>query len=135
MRTREDIVAYLERSSYPHREIEDGTWLVHDPSGLKENVVVRLTDDLALFRVKVMDVANTDSALYGTLLELNATDMVHGAYGLSDGKVLLVATLRLENLDYNEFVGTLDDFGVALAKHHERLAPFGKPLAKADAKA
>lgn len=125
MRTRDDIEAYLDRSSYPHREIEDRTWLVQDPSGLRENVVVRLTDDLALFRVKVMDVAQPDSALFGTLLELNATDMVHGAYGVSDGKVLLVATLRLENLDYNEFVGTLDDFGMALAKHHDRLAALG----------
>lgn len=131
MRTRDDIESYLSRSAYPHREIEDGTWLVQDPSGLRENVVVKITDDLALFRVKVMDVAKADASFYGTLLELNANDMVHGAYGVSDGKVLLVASLRLENLDYNEFVGTLDDFGMALSKHHERLAPFGASAAKA----
>lgn len=123
MRTREDIEAYLDRSSYPHKEIADATWLVNDPSGMRETVVLRVTDELALFRVRVMDAPKADESpnLYAALLELNATDMVHGAYGVSDGKVLLVASLRLENLDYNEFVGTLDDFGVALAKHRERL--------------
>jgi hypothetical protein len=125
MRTREDIESYLSRSNYPHREIDDCTWLVQDPSGLREHVVVKIKGDLALFRVKVMDIAKADAGFYSTLLELNATDMIHGAYGVTDGKVLLVASLRLENLDYNEFVGTLDDFGMALSKHHERLAPFG----------
>jgi hypothetical protein len=124
MRNREDIEAYLQRSNYPFQEIGDGTWLVRDPSGIRENIAVRATDDLALFRVKVMDLPGGQSPapLSSALLELNASDMVHGAYGIQDGKVLLVATLRLENLDYNEFIGTLDDFGVALAKHRERLA-------------
>lgn len=133
MRTREDIESYLSRSNYPHREIDDCTWLVQDPSGLREHVVVKIKGDLALFRVKVMDVAKADAGFYSTLLELNATDMIHGAYGMADGKVLLVASLRLENLDYNEFVGTLDDFGMALSKHHERLAPFGVPTEPAKA--
>ena len=124
MRTREDIEADLERSQYPYQEIGEGTWVVRDPSGVHEQVAVRIAADVALFRVKVMDLpgGSAPGPLASALLELNASDMVHGAYGLSDGKVVLVATLRLENLDYNEFVGTLDDFGVALAKHRERLS-------------
>lgn len=131
MRTREDIEAYLIRSKYPHEEIEDRTWLVRDPSGIHENVVLRVTEELALFRVKALEIETVDpkrrEAFYGELLALNADDMVHGAYGVHDGKVLLTASLRLENLDYNEFVGTLDDFSVALAKHQGRLADFRKP--------
>lgn len=132
MRTRDDIEAYLSRTSYPHREIEEATWVVQDPSltNGRENIVVRLAGGLCLFRVKVLDVAVVAAAqreaFLGTLLELNATDMVHGAYGLVDGHVVLTAALRVENLDFNEFVGTLDDFTVALAKHNERLSPFGK---------
>lgn len=131
MRTREDIEAYLIRSKYPHEEIEERTWLVRDPSGIRENVVLRITDDLALFRVHALELANVDpkdrEAFYSALLALNADDMVHGAYGVHDGKVLLTASLRLENLDYNEFVGTLDDFSLALAKHQPKLAGFRKP--------
>lgn len=130
MRTREDIEAYLIRSKYPHEEIEDRTWLVRDPSGVHENVVLRMTDDLAIFRVKVLELAGVEpkrrEEFFAALLSLNASDMVHGAYGVLDGKVLLTASLRLENLDYNEFVGTLDDFSVALAKHQTQLGAFRK---------
>jgi hypothetical protein len=131
MRTREDIEAYLIRSKYPHEEIEERTWLVRDPSGIHENVVLRVTEDLAIFRVKVLELPGIDvkkrEQFFGALLELNANDMVHGCYGVHDDKVLLTATLRLENLDYNELVGTLDDFSVALAKHQPKLADFQKP--------
>ena len=131
MRTREDIEAYLTRSKYPHEEIAERTWLVRDPGGVHENVVLRITDELAIFRVKVLELASVDAGkrdpFFSALLELNAGDMVHGAYGVLDGKVLLTATLRLENLDYNEFIGTLDDFSLALAKHQPKLAGFRKP--------
>ncbi len=127
MRTLEDIEAYLDRSSYPHRELEEGTWLVEDPSGVREQIIVRVHDGLALFRVNVLDVSEVDPArkmaLYETMLSLNANDMVHGAYGVAEGQFVLTATLRMENLDFNEFVGTLDDFGVALSKH---IARFGE---------
>ncbi|GAB4194970.1 MAG: hypothetical protein OHK0013_00660 [Sandaracinaceae bacterium] len=132
MRTREDVEAYLAKSPYPYREIDEDTWLVQDRGGARENIVVRLTGDLLLFRVNVLDLDTVEpskrESFFATLLELNANDMLHGAYGLQrfdgSGKVLLTAAMRLEDLDYSELVGTLDDFSVALAKHHERLAAF-----------
>jgi hypothetical protein len=132
MRTREDVEAYLARSPYPYRELEENTWLVQDRNGARENIVVRLTGDLLLFRVNVVDLDAVEpaqrEAFFAMLLELNASDMLHGAYGLQridgGGKVLLTAAMGLEDLDYSELVGTLDDFAVALAKHHERFAAF-----------
>ncbi len=47
-----------------------------------------------------------------------------GAYGVADGAVVLTAALRVENLDYNEFQGTIDDFSLALTRHYETLAAF-----------
>jgi hypothetical protein len=63
-------------------------------------------------------------ALFEQLLRFNASDMVHGAYGIADGSVVLTCALRVENLDYNEFQGTIDDFSMALSKHYETLAAF-----------
>lgn len=130
MRTNEDIEAYLTRSKYPHRELEEGTWLVSDTSGANEQIVLKVTDDVALFRVNVLDLATVDPTKKGELhqrcLELNASDMVHGAYGIAGGSLVLTASLRMENLDYNELVGTLDDFGVALSKHVPGFAAFRK---------
>jgi len=128
MRTREDIESYLMRSRLPFEEVGTGDmWVVRDPSW-GENIVISLAGPLVLFRVKVLELAEIarQDALFAELLRLNATDMVHGAYGVSDGSVVLTCALRVENLDYNEFQGTIDDFSMALSKHYEMLAAFRK---------
>jgi hypothetical protein len=128
MRTREDIEAYLSRSGHPHREVASDTWLVSDPSDGGEHIVVRLADGLLLFRLKVLELDRIEPArretFYAELLKLNAEDMVHGAYAISEGDVVIIATLRLENLDFTEFSGTLEDFVVAVTNHYPKLREF-----------
>jgi hypothetical protein len=128
MRTREDIEAYLLRSNHPHREIADATWLVGDASGSRENIIVRSEDGLCLFRLKVLDLSSIEASrrgdFYLALLQLNASEMVHGAYGVADGMVLLTSSLLLENMDFNEFVGVIEEFVLTMANHHERIAQF-----------
>ncbi|MCB9659748.1 MAG: hypothetical protein H6726_19020 [Sandaracinaceae bacterium] len=129
MRTRDDIEAYLVRSQLPYRELGDeGTmWLVRDPDW-GEHVVVNLAGPLVIFRMKVttLDAIERTEEFFATLLEMNARDMIHGAYGITDGVVVLTCTLRAENLDYNEFQGTFDDFSLALSNHLDTLRGFAK---------
>ncbi|MBZ0115956.1 MAG: YbjN domain-containing protein [Sandaracinaceae bacterium] len=128
MRTREDIEAYLIRSGHPHREVAENTWLVSDPSDLRDHVVLRVVDDLVIFRMKILELPTIDpkrrEAFFELLLRLNAEEMIHGAYGIEDSNLVMVATLRLSHLDYNEFSGTLDDFALAISNHHGRIAEF-----------
>ena len=128
MRSREDIEAYLSRSGHPHREVAEDTWLVTDPSESRDHIVVRAVEGLVIFRMKVLSMERVDQKrkeeFFELLLRLNAEDMIHGAYGIADGDVLMTATMRLEHLDFNEFSGTLDDFSLALTNHHERLRDF-----------
>ena len=125
MRTREDIEAYLSRSGHPHREVAPDTWLVSDPSDSRDSIVVIVTEGLVIFRMKVLELSTVGEAqrgaLYEQLLRLNAEDMVHGAYGIMNGDLVMVATLRIEHIDFNEFSGTLDDFSIAMTKHHPQL--------------
>jgi len=125
MRTREDIEAYLGRSGHPHREVAEDTWLVNDPSESADHVVVRITEELVIFRMKVLELSRVDPArreeFFEMLLRFNAEDMVHGAYGIEEENLVMIATLRLEHLDFNEFSGTLDDFSLALTNHHPKL--------------
>ena len=126
MRSREDIEAYLARAEVEHEVVgDDGMWLVRDRS-LGENIAIKASGPLLLFRVKVLDLEGVGdrSALFEELLRLNATDLVHGSYGISDGAVVLTCTLEMENLDYNELQAVLDDFSLALANHYERLTKF-----------
>ena len=128
MRSVEDITAYLTRAAHPHREIAENTWLIGDSSGVHENIIVRVAGDLVIFRMKVLDLSVVDKAsegaFYKLLLELNATELLHGAYCITDGALLLTSTLLLENLDYNEFVAVIEDFVLAMTNQHERLAAF-----------
>lgn len=126
MRSRDDIESYLARAEVPYEEVgDDGMWLVHD-SSLGENIAIIAAGPLLLFRVKVLELREVEdkAALFEALLSLNASDLVHGAYGLSEDAVVLTCTLQLENLDYNELQGVLDDFSLALANHYETLTKF-----------
>lgn len=125
MRTREDIEAYLIRSGHPHKEVAQDTWLVSDPSDAADQIVVRVTEGLVIFRLKVLEMKKVRNEVrerfFETLLRLNADDMVHGAYGIADDDLVMIATLRIEHLDYEEFSGTLDDFSIALTNHYPQL--------------
>lgn len=126
MVTREDVESFLLRTELPHEEVGEGMWVV----GLEEesaSLVVHHSPPVLVFRVKVLEVPEdqgTCAALYRRLLELNATDLVHGAYGLEEGDVILTETLELESLDFSEFRATVDSFQLALAAHRETLAPY-----------
>ncbi len=131
MRSREDIEAYLLKTGYPYEEVGESLWLVRAEGRLP--VAIALTADLVVFSTQVMPLerveASRRSELFEWLLRRNASEVVHGAYGLSEGAVVLTFTLRLENLDYGELAGTLTDFVETLERHREVLARFaGEPL-------
>ena len=124
MKSKEDIESFLLKADQPHQEVGEGLWVVR-ALGEAHQIVIKLAPPIVVFRVHVMDLPGGGrEELYRTLLELNASDMVHGAYGVEDGKIVIVGALELENLDYNEFQAMLDDVALAVAGHHPRLARF-----------
>jgi hypothetical protein len=127
MATREDVESYMMRMSLDPEELDDGLWLVRTAED--SGVVINHNPPVLVFRLKVFEVPDDEKQcadLYRKLLELNATDLVHGAYGLEERDVILSETLELENLDFNEFQSTLDSFQMAVAAHFELLAPYRK---------
>ena len=131
MKSAEDIESYLMRMGVPAETIKPGIWLVKiDGSAL----VVSIAGPVVAFRLKVMDLPRTGREdLYRTLLSLNTTEMVHGAFGLEGDTVVMVHALALENLDLNEFQAVVDDMSMAVAKHHPNLSRFVSPTSGAAA--
>src|ERR1700753_724609 len=124
MKTAADVQAYLERMELPYEEPREGTWVVSGLDGV-DNLVVTLAGPVLVFRVKMMEIPrNQREELFRTLLELNATEMMHGAYGIEGDSIVIMDALQLENLDYNEFAATIDDISLAVASHHGRLAKY-----------
>jgi hypothetical protein len=126
MKSAEDIESYLLRMGVAHETIKPGIWLVKvDGSAL----VVSIAGPVVAFRLKMMELPRSGrEELYRTLLALNTTDMVHGAFGVEADTVVLVAALELENLDLNEFQAVVDDMAMAVSKHHTTLSRFAAPM-------
>jgi hypothetical protein len=59
----------------------------------------------------------TAARVYKKLLELNASALLHTAYGLENEQIVLAAALELDNLDLNELEAVLADIDVALSEH------------------
>ncbi len=125
MRNAEDIESYLIKMEAQYDAVGDGIWVVKD---VGPDLVISLADSVAVFRVKVLEVEKVPGArreeLYRRLLELNAQEMLHGAYGLEHGAVVVTDALQLENLDFNEFQATLDDIGLAVTTHYPELTKY-----------
>jgi hypothetical protein len=84
-----------------------------------------LAEPLVVFRVVVMDAPKENRLeLFTKLLELNANDVVHGAYALEKDNIVLIDTLEYDTMDYREFRATLDAFSLALTQHYPILSSY-----------
>lgn len=128
MVNREDVESFLMRLEVPYRELEEGLWLVGDSEAAP--VVVDHTPPLLLLRVEVMNAPDDEelqAGLFRALLELNATDLVHGAYGVEGNAIVLTDSLQLQDLDFSEFQASLDSIMLALSSHYEPLSIYRTP--------
>lgn len=130
MVSREDIEGFLDRLSVDgasYSEIEPGMWIVRPGGEIDADVVVHYSPPVLLLRLKVMDLPKDERAV-GTLarrlLQLNASELVHGSYGIEGDAVVLTEAMELSHLDYEEFLAAYESMTLALASHLRELAPF-----------
>jgi hypothetical protein len=121
MATRDDIEHYLIQMQQPFETIESNVWIIRDTA----NIVVTYEPPLVVFRAKVMEMPNKNREEFlKLLLNLNATQMIHGAYGIEDGIIVLIDTLQNENLDFNEFQAAFDALTLAMSQDYQKLKSF-----------
>ncbi|MCU0650525.1 MAG: YbjN domain-containing protein [Gemmatimonadaceae bacterium] len=133
MVTRDDVESFLDRLSHGGavvREVEPSLWAVR-PAGLLDfDVVVSINPPVLVLTIDVMPLpgdAVQQAALTRRLLELNASDLVHGAYGIQRESVVLTEALELAHLEYEEFLAAYESMALALPTHlrefaHDRVA-------------
>jgi hypothetical protein len=96
-------------------------WVIHDTA----NIVVTYDPPLILFRMKLMDIPKERrEAFFKLLLELNASQMIHGAYGIEEENVVMIDTLQSEHLDFNEFQASLEALLLASTQDYQKLNDF-----------
>jgi hypothetical protein len=130
MVTKDEIEGFLDRLSADgatYTEVESGLWLVK-PGGTQDfDVVVHYSPPVVLLRVKVMSLPKQNgnlATLSRRLLELNASDLLHGSYGIQGDSVVLTEALELAHLDYEELQASYESMTLALASHMRELGSF-----------
>lgn len=130
MVTREDVESFLDRlnsGGATYTEVESGLWVVKPGGTFDFEVVVTHNPPVLLLRVYVMPVptdAGEVAALSRRLLELNATDLLHGSYGIDGDSIVLTEALELAHLDYEEFLASFESISLSLTSHLRELAAF-----------
>lgn len=136
-RTAEDVAIHLltlGRAYEPAEPVSgsgskpgEGTFLLRGPDGT--TIALQVTPPIVAINAHIGPVPKDEKHqlnLYRRLLELNATDLMHAAYGIEGSNVVLSAALPLDNLDVNELDATLSDIDVALVRHTKELAHFAR---------
>lgn len=128
MVTKDDLQSMIDRldaGTVESREVEPGLWVVKSQEGAE--VVITYAPPVAILRVRVMEgpaAAEKRGELFRRLLEFNASDLVHGSYGLEGDHIVLTDALELGHLDFAEFEASFDSLTLALASHMSALAPY-----------
>jgi hypothetical protein len=130
MLTKEDIESFLIRLSATgatYTEVEPGFWIVRPSPESDLSVAVNYSPPVVLLRVDVMtlpDDATQTATLTRRLLELNASELLHGAYGIQNEQIVLTEALELSALDFDEFLASYESMTLALASHLRELGSF-----------
>jgi hypothetical protein len=123
MKNREDIESYLLKMGVSHDDLGGDIWRLRQ-NGI-ENLMVSLAGPIVVFRLKMMDVPSARrEALFETLLRLNTTELFQCAFGIEGNAVVLGGALALENMDFNEFQGVIDEMGMAVSRQYPVLSKF-----------
>jgi ribosomal protein L24 len=125
MDIKEKVEGYFIELSIPFECKEDNLWVIDDPDKGMENVIVTANDQVVTITVNVMKVPSANKEqFYETLLNLNATEMIHGAYGINGDNVVLTDSLEGMTLDLEEIQASLDAISLALSQHYSVLKKY-----------
>lgn len=126
MVSREDLESYLLRMGVEYEEVDEAMWMIK-PTGNSATVGVSYSPPVLLLRLKVMELPNDSdegrlAPFFRKLLELNATDIVHGSYGIEGNEVVLSDALELQDLDFSELQSSFESMLYAATSHTPKLS-------------
>ena len=115
----EELEVQLVRLGRRFEKVSEGTFLIA-LGGAAPPAALRLADPVWVVQVEIGAAPAGDAAgakLLRRLLELNASDLIHAAYGIQGDSITLNAALELARLDLNELEAVLADVDLAIAEH------------------
>lgn len=122
MRTVEDIESFMLDSGYQFERLGDEIWHVSDEDNGIDNIIVFFSGNIINVQVRLFRLPDIPSkVLLRRLLELNATSVMHGAFGIENNHVVLIGALELDHLDQNELQSMIDSISLAIGENYDEL--------------
>ncbi|MCH4896546.1 MAG: YbjN domain-containing protein [Marinifilaceae bacterium] len=91
------------------------------------NMLIDCEEPILVFEQYLFEMKKENLSVYKELLIKNR-EIVHGAFVLDETgtKIIFRDTLQIENIDMNEFQGTLNSLELLLAEYSDKLIEFSK---------
>jgi hypothetical protein len=127
MTLNDKLEGYFIDLNVQYEQKENNLWIISDNERSLQNVLVTIDDQVVTVTVNVMEVpGSSKEQFFEKLLTLNATDLIHGSYGIEGKNVVLVDTLEGGTMDIEELQASLDSIGLALTQHYKILEGYRK---------
>jgi Tir chaperone family protein CesT len=128
----EDLEGHLARLNRSFERAEDAdVYLVSMGPG-QPPCALNISPPVLVVQVRVAGAPTKDDAgsarFMRRLLELNVSGLLHAAFGIESGQIVLTSALELQNLDMNELEAVLNDLDMALSQHVPSLVALSKSL-------
>jgi hypothetical protein len=136
MKTIEDIDGFILKLELPYSELDHGMWLIQDQQETI-SIVVSLSGPVLVMRIKIFELKDSQdkTGLFRLLLELNASELLYGAYGLENNEVVLVESLSLEHLDFSLFQEAVEALIMTVATQYGMISrALGSKASQAEAR-
>ncbi|OGG97246.1 MAG: hypothetical protein A2508_05945 [Candidatus Lambdaproteobacteria bacterium RIFOXYD12_FULL_49_8] len=120
----EDIVGYCQKMGLEVTRLDGSAQvvIVSAPDRAIHQMVIDCEGALLIFEQPIYQIKNAGGPHFKRLLQINR-ELVHGAF-VMDGSgnwILFRDTLELENLDFNEFEGSINALSLGLAEFSSEL--------------
>ncbi len=123
------IVEYAETLGLDviHRDEKEELIVVSNEDKGIYNLIIDCEETILIFEQLIYGISNHSEKHFMRLLQMNRT-LIHGAFVVDEeGKqVIFRDTLQLENLDFNEFEGTINALSLGLAEYSNELLTLNK---------
>jgi hypothetical protein len=128
----EDLEGHLTRLNRSFERAEDADVFLISMGPGQPPCALGISPPVLVAQVRVAEAPRADdersARFLRRLLELNVSGLLHTAFGIESGQIVLTAALELQNLDTNELEAVLADLDMALAEHVPGLVSLSKGL-------
>jgi hypothetical protein len=113
--------------SITYENKDDNILMVQKESDGIKNLILGVADPILIMEQYIFKIDNASEGIFKQLLQKNR-DIIHGAFTLDETgeKVIFRDTLQLENLNLNEFEGSINSLSLLLSEYSEQIIEFSK---------